>query len=76
MNIKFNSFFKNPHTDIPYFENWVSKLEKENGRKYQRHRVKTSLGNTHVWSLNAEQKELETLVIFPGARTTALILGF
>jgi pimeloyl-ACP methyl ester carboxylesterase len=76
MKIKFKSFFKDPGKDIAYFEDWVKKLEEENGRKYQRHTVKTSLGNTHAWSLNADKKELETLVIFPGARTTALIWDF
>jgi pimeloyl-ACP methyl ester carboxylesterase len=76
MKIKYNSFFKAPEKDISYFEGWVRKLEKENGRKYERHAVQTALGNTHVWSLNAGQKDLETLVIFPGARTTALIWDF
>jgi pimeloyl-ACP methyl ester carboxylesterase len=76
MKIKFKSFFKDPEKDIAYFEDWVNKLEKENRRKYQRHMVKTSLGNTHVWGLNADKKDLETLVIFPGARTTALIWDF
>lgn len=76
MKIKYKSYFKNPEKDIAYFEDWVNKLEKENRRNYQRHRVKTFLGNTHVWSLNADKKDLETLVIFPGARTTALIWDF
>jgi pimeloyl-ACP methyl ester carboxylesterase len=76
MKIKCKSFFKDPETDIAYFEDWVTKLEEANGRQYQRHKVKTFLGNTHVWSLNAEKVELETLVIFPGARTTALIWDF
>ncbi|MCL6260147.1 alpha/beta hydrolase [Aquiflexum sp. TKW24L] len=76
MKIKYKSYFKDPKKDIAYFEDWVRKLEKENGRKYQRHAVKTSLGNTHVWSLNTDKVEIETLVIFPGARTTALIWDF
>ena len=76
MEIKFKSYFKDPEKDISYFEEWVSKLELENKRKYQRHTVKTSLGNTHIWSLNADKINFETLVIFPGARTSALIWDF
>lgn len=76
MKIKYKSYFKDADKDIAYFENWVKKLENENRRNYQRHKVNTFLGNTHVWSLNADKKNLETLVIFPGARTTALIWDF
>ena len=76
MNIKVKSYFKDEKKDIEYFENWVSKLEKNNGRQYERYLIETSLGKTHVWGLNTKEEHLETLVIFPGARTTALIWDF
>lgn len=76
MNIKAKSYFKHPKKDIAYFENWVSKLEKNNCRQYERFLIETSLGKTHVWGLNTKEEDLDTLVIFPGARTTALIWDF
>ena len=76
MNIKAKSSFKDPEKDRAYFENWVSKLEENNGRNYERFVIETSLGKTHVWGLNTKEEHLETLVIFPGARTTALIWDF
>lgn len=76
MNIKAISHFKDETNDRQYFENWVKKLEQANQRKYERIEVKTSIGITHVWSLNTNDPQLETLVIFPGARTTALIWDF
>ncbi len=72
MKIYSKSNFKNEQKDRLYFENWVSALEKNNGKKYQRHSVDTSLGKTHIWGINTNNTELETLVIFPGARTTSL----
>ncbi|PKL80148.1 MAG: alpha/beta hydrolase [Ignavibacteriae bacterium HGW-Ignavibacteriae-4] len=76
MQIKSKSYFKDQPADINYFEDWVTKLEKNNGRKYERYEIQTSLGKTHVWGLNTKEDNLETLVIFPGARTTALIWDF
>lgn len=76
MEAKYKSQFKDPAKDLQQFENWVKKLEKSNGRKYERHPLTTSLGKTHVWSLNSTDEKLETLVIFPGARTTALFWDF
>lgn len=76
MKIKNTSHFKDPNKDWAYFENWVNQLEKENGRQYERYEVFTSLGKTHVWGMNTKEENLETLVIFPGARTTALIWDF
>ncbi len=73
MNIKTKSFFKDPQKDQHYFEDWVLQLEKINSRTYERLEVSTALGKTHVWGLNTDDTNLETLVIFPGARTTALI---
>lgn len=76
MKIHSKSQFKNIAVDRNYFENWVSKLEKKNGRKYERFEIQTSLGNTQIWGLNTTDAQLETLVIFPGARTTSLIWDF
>lgn len=74
--VKHTSYFKDEKTDLNYFENWVSRLEKYNARTYERHTVSTSLGKTHVWGLNTQQDFPDTLVIFPGARTTSLIWDF
>lgn len=76
MNIKGKSFFKDRIADISYFEKWVEKLEKNNDRKYERFEIETSIGKTHVWGMNTKEEGLETLVIFPGARTTSLIWDF
>jgi pimeloyl-ACP methyl ester carboxylesterase len=76
MNIKAKSFFKDEQRDHASFNAWVSKLEQENKRTYNRITVKTSLGNTQVFGLNVHNETLETLVIFPGARTTSLIWDF
>lgn len=76
MEIKRESCFKDKKADFEHFESWVRQLEKNNGRQYERYEIKTSLGNTHVWGLNTKEEHLETLVIFPGARTTSLIWDF
>lgn len=76
MKIKSKSYFKDEINDRQYFLKWVEKLEKTNQRKYQPIEVKTSFGSTQVWGLNTDDISLETLVIFPGARTTALIWDF
>lgn len=76
MVIKYKSYFKDEKTDKGYFENWVTQLEENNGRQYERYVVETSLGKTQVWGFNTKEEQLDTLVIFPGARTTALIWDF
>jgi pimeloyl-ACP methyl ester carboxylesterase len=76
MKIRSKSYFKNEPTDQNYFESWVTQLEKKNGRQYERLVIQTSLGKTHVWGLNTKENHLDTLVIFPGARTTSLIWDF
>ncbi|MGV9011395.1 MAG: alpha/beta hydrolase, partial [Flavobacteriales bacterium] len=73
MNIKSTSCFKDEKADTRYFEGWVTRVEAHTNRKYERIEVMTSLGKTHVWGLNTQESGLETLVIFPGARTTSLI---
>lgn len=76
MKIKGRSSFKEQVADIQFFENWVKKLEAQNDRKYERFELNTSIGKTVVWGLNTNNPNLETLVIFPGARTTSLIWDF
>jgi pimeloyl-ACP methyl ester carboxylesterase len=76
MKIYSKSYFKDVHEDHNYFENWVSILEKNNERKYERYEIETSLGKTHIWGFNTKEELADTLVIFPGARTTSLIWDF
>jgi pimeloyl-ACP methyl ester carboxylesterase len=73
---KFTSYFKNPDQDKKWFNHWVSDLETLNNKKYNRIEVETALGKTHIWGRNVDRSDLETLVIFPGARTTALFWDF
>ncbi len=76
MKIKHRSFFRDELKDRNFFENWVRQLETLNGRTYERYEVPTELGKTHVWGLHTREENPETLVIFPGARTTALFWDF
>ena len=76
MKIKNKSYFKDEKTDRSYFEKWVKQLEFNNGRQYERYEIETSLGKTNVWGLYTKEEHLDTLVIFPGARTTSLIWDF
>lgn len=76
MKIKGKSYFKEAKTDSAIFENWVDQLEKHNGRVYERIEVTTPIGKTHIWGLNTKEENLETLVVFPGARTTSLFWDF
>jgi pimeloyl-ACP methyl ester carboxylesterase len=76
MKVYSTSHFKNQAIDHGYFKNWVTELERSNGRKYDSYEIITSLGKTHVWGLNTQDQQLDTLVIFPGARTTSLIWDF
>lgn len=76
MKVKFSSEFKSPKADQEWFKNWVSQLEQTNNRTYEKIEVETELGKTMVYGLQTSDKTLEPLVIFPGARTTALIWDF
>lgn len=67
------SFWKDPNNDIKAFKGWVAQLEQMNGYEYDKLTIQTSLGNTQVYGLNTDQTDRETLVIFPGFRTTSLI---
>ncbi len=72
MHIHRISAFKNPALDLAWFENWVAALETLNGRTYRRFDLHSALGHTRVWGLNTGDDTLDALVIFPGARTSAL----
>lgn len=76
MKIYSKSQFKDEIVDRNYFENWVSQLQINNSRQYERYDIETMLGKTHIWGLNTYDEQLDTLVIFPGARTTSLIWDF
>src|SRR5689334_17774899 len=76
IEIKKQSSFKDPAADHAWFMAWVKKMESINNRFYRAIEIKTSLGKTHVWGLNLESDATETLVIFPGARTTSLFWDF
>jgi pimeloyl-ACP methyl ester carboxylesterase len=76
MEIRKRSFFKNPEKDLNWFDDWARELEHQNNRQYHRLTIETSLGKTHVWGINTENKSLDALVIFPGARTSALFWDF
>lgn len=73
MKIAANSTFKDPEKDVQFFERWVEKLESQNGYTYEKKVIATSLGKTQVYGFNMANTELETIVIFPGFRTTSLI---
>ena len=76
MKIKSKSSFKDETNDLKYLEKWVKQFEQINERSYERIEITTSLGKTFVWGLNTQETGLETLFIFPGARTTALFWDF
>jgi pimeloyl-ACP methyl ester carboxylesterase len=76
MKNTYRSYFKNPVEDKAWFTNWASQLEKLNKKIYSKIEIETFLGKTWIWALNTENKNLETLVIFPGARTSALFWDF
>lgn len=76
MHIKYHSEFKNPQQDKAWFENWVKQVERVNQKTYSHFKIDSLLGKTAVWGLNTDNQNLETLVIFPGARTSALFWDF
>ena len=73
MKIVKKSYFKNPKKNIPFLNTWVDKLEKMNGYQYDKITIQTSLGKTQIYGINTDKNDRETLVIFPGFRTTSLI---
>jgi pimeloyl-ACP methyl ester carboxylesterase len=69
---KFFSFFKHIAEDKKWFNNWIGQIETSNNRKYDRLTISTSLSITQVFKIKSSEMNAETLVIFPGARTSAL----
>lgn len=72
MEIKRRSGFKNVSQDHLWYDTWVMQVEELNHKIYSRLEVETSLGKTSVWGWNTELTDTDTLVIFPGARTSSL----
>lgn len=72
LKIHRQSQFKDPAADHQWLKNWVARLEKANGCRYGSQSLTTSLGKTHVWTINVEASHLPALVLFPGARTSVL----
>ena len=71
--IKKHSYFKDPDADQQRLIQWIARLEQANGYEYEKISIQTSLGQTQIYGFNTQQSDLETLVIFPGFRTSALI---
>jgi pimeloyl-ACP methyl ester carboxylesterase len=69
---KFYSAFKTTASDTQWFNDWIDEIETSNKRKYERVTIETSLGNTQIFCVKSLDTKAETLVIFPGARTSAL----
>jgi pimeloyl-ACP methyl ester carboxylesterase len=69
---KFFSSFKNVTEDKKWFNDWIEKIETSSNRKYSSLTIPTSLGNTQVFKIKSADVNAETLVIFPGARTSGL----
>jgi pimeloyl-ACP methyl ester carboxylesterase len=76
LTVKRRSHFKNPIEDKRWFMDWVGRLETLNNKTYHPITIDTALGRTQVYRLGPHQQQQETLVIFPGARTSALFWDF
>ena len=76
MHLKKKSYFRDQPKAVEWFQQWVSQLEHLNKRRYDKIELETSLGKTCVWGLNTGAVTAETLVIFPGARTSSLFWDF
>lgn len=76
MQLKKKSCFKDQQKAVNWFQQWVSQLENLNKKRYDRIEIETSLGKTYAWGLNTDATPTETIVIFPGARTSSLFWDF
>ena len=76
MQLKNKSYFNDQEKAEKWFLQWVSQLEHLNKKRYERIEIQTSLGKTCVWGLNTGATTAETIVIFPGARTSSLFWDF
>jgi pimeloyl-ACP methyl ester carboxylesterase len=54
--------------DRQFVESWAMKIQTLNESFYGKKTIKTSFGETIVWSFNDERKDLEPIVFLPGAR--------
>lgn len=76
MQLKKKSCFKDQQKAVRWFQQWVARLEYLNKKRYARLELETSLGKTCVWGLNTDAATADTIVIFPGARTSSLFWDF
>jgi pimeloyl-ACP methyl ester carboxylesterase len=76
MKIHSISSFKNPSEGKVFIENWTLALQQLNGSRYEKITVQSLLGETVIWGVNTENKEMKTLVIFPGFRTCSMFWDF
>lgn len=67
------SYFRKAEEDEKTLRQWVNNLEEVNGYEYEKISIRTSLGKTQVYAFNSDREDMDTLVIFPGFRTTSLI---
>lgn len=72
MKAKRNSYYKDSYQDSEWLRNWTRKIEDQNRKRYSSEQIETSIGRTQVWGINTDRKDLQTLVVFPGLRTSAL----
>ena len=74
--IKKFSYFKDENQRNAFFEKWVGQVESTSGSEYEMLNIATSLGNTVVYSVENNKPDAQTLVIFPGFRTSSLFWDF
>lgn len=58
--------------DRRFIENWIERVQKLNQSFYKRLSIETAFGETVVFSLNDDHKDLEPIVFLPGARLCAI----
>jgi pimeloyl-ACP methyl ester carboxylesterase len=76
MEIIRKSFFKNGDKGMALYRQWVLSFEAHTKKKYESIELETSLGKTQVYSFNTQKESTNTLVIFPGYRTSSLFWDF
>lgn len=72
MTIHRRSHFKDREADHQWLADWIRRIETENNCAYPSQQIETSLGITHIYTINFEATDLPCLLIFPGARTSVL----
>jgi pimeloyl-ACP methyl ester carboxylesterase len=70
--IKKLSYFKDENLRDTFFEKWTKAVSGVSGSVYRRINIFTSLGSTVVWAIDNNKADAQTLVVFPGFRTSAL----